>query len=168
MRTPVAPSVLPGGFPPVSPPQHPNKHLRELGASYDPELPISGAFGLTARKRGWKQDSKTWKKNWNACMKAEYDRLIGYRVANLATWQELCAKVGMKNSFTSINQCKKALVRVHVNLVDLLDCWNSDNLPTRFKSKKALAIYTEANNKFFGRHIAKQDKVLRVLLRKLL
>ncbi|CRL24406.1 unnamed protein product [Penicillium camemberti] len=157
---------LPG--PPVIARQHPNNHLRKLGATYNPELPISVAFGLVSLQRGWKPGSKTWKRNWNACMNDEYDRLIGYRVANLATWQELCAKVGIDDSFTSINQCKKALVRVHINLVDLLDCWNADRTPTRFKSKKALATYTETHNKFFGRHIAKQDKVLRVLLRKLL
>lgn len=57
---------------------------------------------------------------------------------------------------------------MHVNLVDLLDCWDSDYTPTRFRGKKALAAYTEETHKFFGRDIAKQDKVLRVLLRKLL
>jgi hypothetical protein len=36
-------------------------------------------------QRGWKQGSKTWKRNWTACMNDEYDRLIGYRAANLAT-----------------------------------------------------------------------------------
>jgi hypothetical protein len=36
-----------------------------------------------------------------------------------------------------------------------------------FRGKKALAAYTEETHKFFGRDIAKQDKVLRVLLRKL-
>ncbi|EKV06412.1 transcription factor Zn, C2H2 [Penicillium digitatum] len=165
----LAPPPVPlGGFLPIAPLRHPNKCLRELGVPYDPELPISAAFGWVSLQRGWKPGSKTWKKHWNSCMTAEYDRLIGYREANLATWQELCAKVSIKGSLVSINQCKKALVRVHVNLVDLLDCWNSDHTPTQFKSQKALAIYTEANNKFFGRHIAKQDKVLRVLLRHIL
>ena len=59
-------------------------------------------------------------------------------------------------------------MRVHVNLVDLLDCWDADHTPILFKSKKALATYTETHSKFFGRHIAKQDKVLRVLLRHLI
>lgn len=103
MRIPVAPPVPP----PIAPPLHPNKHLRSLGAPYNPELPISATFGLVTLQRGWKPSSKTWKKNWNACMSDEYDRLIGYRVPNLATWQELCAKVGITDSFTSINQCKK-------------------------------------------------------------
>ncbi|KAJ5953088.1 uncharacterized protein N7479_011501 [Penicillium vulpinum] len=153
---------------PLAPSEHPNQLLRKLGADHNPDLPVSFAFGLVGLQRGWKPGSKTWKKNWNSCMNSEYDRLIGCRVSSLVTWQELCTKVGINDSFTSITQCKKALARVHVNIVDLLDCWNSDSTPIRFKTKGALAAYTKANNMFFSRHIAKQDKVLHVLLRKLL
>ncbi|KAI2709064.1 hypothetical protein CBS147332_6123 [Penicillium roqueforti] len=153
---------------PLGPSEHPNQLLRKLGAHYDPDLSISDAFRLVGLRRGWKQGSKTWKRNWNACMNSEYDRLIGCRVSSLATWQQLCAKVGIKDSFSSITQCKKALVRVHVNIVDVLDSWNSDVTPICFRNKDALAAYTQSSTKFFGREIAKQDKVLRVLLRKLL
>jgi hypothetical protein len=90
---------------PLIPSEHPNQHLRKLGAN--PDLPVSAAFVLVGLHRGWKPGSKTWKKNWNACMNMEYDRLIGCRVNSLATWQDLCAKVGIEDTFTSINQCKK-------------------------------------------------------------
>lgn len=92
---------------PLGPSEHPNQLLRKLGAQYDPDLSISDAFRLVGLRRGWKQGSKTWKRNWNACMNSEYDRLIGCRVSSLATWQQLCAKVGIKDSFSSITQCKK-------------------------------------------------------------
>lgn len=92
---------------PLVPSDHPNQHLRKLGAQYDPDLPISFAFGLVGLQRGWKAGSETWKRNWNACMNCEYDRHIGSRVTTLATWQQLCAKVGIKDSVKSINQCKK-------------------------------------------------------------
>ncbi|KAJ5521139.1 hypothetical protein N7463_001592 [Penicillium fimorum] len=153
---------------PLSHSDHPNQLLRKLGVHYDPDLPISLAFRLVGSQRGWKPGSKTWKQNWNVCMDSEYDRLIGCPVTNLATWQELCAKVGIRDSFTSISQCKKALARVHVNLVDVLNAWNSDATPTRFKNQDALAKYTKESKKFFCRDLAKQDKVLRVLLRKIL
>lgn len=107
MFIPLSPAIPPPAGSPGAALQHPNNHLRKLGAAYNPELPISVAFGLISLQRGWKPGSKIWKRNWNACMNDEYDRLIGYRVANLATWQELCAKVGINDSFTSINQCKK-------------------------------------------------------------
>jgi hypothetical protein len=56
---------------------------------------------------------------------------------------------------------------VHVNLVDLLDVWNYDAIPQLFKSGKALADYTKQTGKWFGRDIAKQDNVLKILLRQL-
>lgn len=92
---------------PMAPSEHPNQLLQRLGAEYDPGLPISIAFGFVGLQRGWKPGSKTWKRNWNACMNYEYDRLIGCRVTSPATWQHLCAKVGIEGSFRSINQCKK-------------------------------------------------------------
>ncbi|KAJ5125083.1 uncharacterized protein N7515_008908 [Penicillium bovifimosum] len=153
---------------PLSILQHPNGYLRELNVTYDPDLPISHAFGRVSVQRGWKPGSKRWRKAWNACMNSEYNRLIGSRVTSLATWQELCAKVGLRGSFESINKCKKALARVHVNIVDLLECWNSDSTPTIFKSQKALAVYTQGSQKYFKRDVAKQDNVLKVLLRKLI
>jgi hypothetical protein len=94
-------------FIPLSPSQLPNGYLRGLDAPHDTNLPISYTFGLVSLQRGWKPGSRRWKKAWNACMNSEYDRLIGSRVTSLATWQELCAKVGLQESFTSINQCKK-------------------------------------------------------------
>ncbi|KAJ5555873.1 hypothetical protein N7535_008303 [Penicillium sp. DV-2018c] len=147
--------------------QHPNEYLRGLNVTHDPNISIIYAFGLLSEQRGWKQGSKRWKKAWNACMDSEYNRLIGSRVTSLPTWQELCDKVGLQGPFTSITQCKKALARVHVNIVDLLDCWNTDSKPPIFKNRKTLAEYTEGNHRYFRRDVAKQDKVLKVLLRKL-
>lgn len=94
-------------FVPLAPSDHPNLLLRKLGVPHTPDLPVSFAFRQVAVQRGWKPGSKKWKKNWNTCMNSEYDRLIGGRGSSLATWQELCTKVGIKDSFTSINQCKK-------------------------------------------------------------
>jgi hypothetical protein len=96
-------------FVPFAPSSHPNQLLQKLGAPHNPDLPISVAFSLVALQRGWKPGSNKWKKNWNTCMNSEYDRLIGCRVSSLATWQELCTKVGIEDSFTSINQCKKVM-----------------------------------------------------------
>lgn len=61
----------------------------------------------------------------------------------------------------------QALARVHVNIIDVLDCWNTPTIPKRFKTTEALRAYTKENNRFFARTIAKQDKILRVLLRHL-
>lgn len=57
---------------------------------------------------------------------------------------------------------------MHVNIVDLLDCWNSDRHPKMFANVHQLAKYTKREKKFFNREIAKQDKVLPVLLKKII
>lgn len=62
----------------------------------------------------------------------------------------------------------QALSRVYVNIVDLLNCWNTDRRPRQFRNVGQLSGYTRQKKLFFNRSVAKQDKVLRVLLKKLL
>ncbi|CAI7608611.1 unnamed protein product [Penicillium bialowiezense] len=144
-----------------------NSFIQQSGVAIDPGLPISLAFGLVSQAKGWKVGSRRWRKAWKTCMSLEYDRLIGSRGSSLETWQELCAKVGITKVLPSITKCKKALVKVHVNIVDLLDHWDTPIIPKRFKNRFELAEYAKETHKFFSRDIAKQDKVLKVLLRKL-
>jgi hypothetical protein len=60
------------------------------------------------------------------------------------------------------------LSRVFVNIIDLLECWDKEEQPRLFSSQKELSKYAKkGKGKTFGREIAKQDKVLRVLLKKL-
>jgi hypothetical protein len=61
----------------------------------------------------------------------------------------------------------QALSKVYVNIVDLLDCRILKKKPRKFPSLKALEKYTRETKRVFSRDIAKQDKLLRVLLRKL-
>lgn len=76
------------------------------GFPQDPGAPVSTEFARLAAFRHWASGSKTWKKNWNICMAAEYDRLIGSRIASPRSWRELCAKVGLDGSLPSIRQCR--------------------------------------------------------------
>lgn len=77
------------------------------GFDHDPTAGICAEFQRLSQHRKWKQGSKKWRKNWDACMNAEYERLIGIRVTSLATWQQICKKLGLKGLFTSITKCKK-------------------------------------------------------------
>lgn len=76
------------------------------GFCQNPNAPVSAEFARLAQLRGWKPGSHNWKRNWNACMRAEYDRLIGNRVASLDTWQQLCRKLNLDDSLPSIRQCR--------------------------------------------------------------
>lgn len=81
-----------------------------MGAGNDQDLPVSVAFHLASLKRGWKAGSKRWNRAWNACMKAEFDQLIGTDNNNLEGWRRLCVKVGIKGALPSITQCKKMIL----------------------------------------------------------
>lgn len=61
----------------------------------------------------------------------------------------------------------QALSKVYVNLVDLLDSRVNGSMVKKFPNLKALRDYTLRTEKFFRREVAKQDKLLRVLLRRL-
>ncbi|PYH93937.1 hypothetical protein BO71DRAFT_419687 [Aspergillus ellipticus CBS 707.79] len=134
----------------------------------DPDAPITAEFKRLAIQRQWKQGSKTWRKRWNRFIGMEYDRIIGNNLRGLDDWRELCAELDLPGPFASIRQCKKALSKVHVNIVDLLECRQLGCKPRKFPSQKALTTYTRKSGKFFGKSIAKQDKLLKVLLRRLL
>lgn len=67
---------------------------------------------------------------------------------------------------------------MHVNIVDLLEsrqlkrrdlleCRQVERKPKKFLSVAALSRYTRETQRFFAREKVKQDRVLRVLLRKL-
>lgn len=73
---------------------------------YHPDAPITKEFKRLARQRKWQHRSKTWRKNWNLCMKADYQSRIGVQVSKIETWQRMCTKVGIA-VFPSITKCKK-------------------------------------------------------------
>jgi hypothetical protein len=61
--------------------------------------------------------------------------------------------------------CAQALAHIYVNIIDLLECWEIiDETPRCFRNGWELAKYSKATGKLFPRDLAKQDKVLRVLL----
>lgn len=159
--------------------------------NYNPTLPVTDEFNRLARARRWTKESKAWKKNWKLCMGAQYDHLIGTRINDLNTWKHMCHKLKIPGEFTSITKCRKvslsqslteaaeqanfiacidlkALAKVYVNIVDLMECWNTEESPKRFPSRAALAKYTKEENLYFSRDVAKEDKVLRTLLKHIL
>ncbi|KAA8648342.1 uncharacterized protein ATNIH1004_004227 [Aspergillus tanneri] len=164
---------------------------------FNPNAPIGTEFHRLAQQRNWRKGSKTWRRNWNLYISSEYDRIIGQALpAGLEDWQDLCDELDLQGSFTSITKCKQvriqslgysryliknvcgnipdmansgsqALSRVHVNIVDLIECRQIGRRPRKFPNVSALADYTQETQRFFRRDVAKQDKLLRTLLRRL-
>lgn len=54
-----------------------------------------------------------------------------------------------------------------MNIVDLLDSRRTGEKVKTFKNISQLSKYTKQERKVFNRNLAKQDKLLRVLLRRL-
>lgn len=59
----------------------------------------------------------------------------------------------------------KALSKVYVNIVDLMDCRRSGGTPRLFLSLNALQNYTYKTGRFFPREKAKKEGFVRVLLK---
>lgn len=77
------------------------------GFDHHPNNPVSKEFKRLAKWTGWKNGSKKWRKNWNRCMAEQYDLLIGDRINDLATWQQMCRKLDIPGEFPSINKCRQ-------------------------------------------------------------
>lgn len=95
------------------------------GFDHRPDNPVSKEFGRLAKWRGWKNGSKNWRKNWNSCMAEQYDLLIGDRINDLATWQQMCRKLDIPGEFPSINKCRQVgpHYACHVPPIKLTRCF---------------------------------------------
>ncbi|RMJ23164.1 hypothetical protein PHISP_05956 [Aspergillus sp. HF37] len=134
---------------------------------HNPRASISGEFARLGAQRRWKQGSKTWRKNWDRCMSLEFDRLVG--CGGLGDWVDLCLELGVHGGgrLTSIRQCKMALARVNVNIVDFLDSRATGQIVQKFPSVSALREYTRRTGKLVPRDVVKQCNLLKVLLKQM-
>lgn len=83
---------------------------RFAGFKPDPSAPAKEEFTRLAKHRNWKKDGKTWRRQWNNFVIAEFAKHYGAEESKLAGWQALCLEVGVKEpiaELTSITKCKK-------------------------------------------------------------
>ncbi|KAI4093383.1 MAG: hypothetical protein LQ344_002971 [Seirophora lacunosa] len=131
--------------------------------------PILDEFRRLAQQQGWKR--RTWQFNVNRreCLQAEYEYQFGSIEAGnkLAAWQGLCAELGLSANIPSIVKCKKALRRVHVNILDLIDDRRAGRQIETFDSAQALADYTNEHKRYFPLEDAKADSLIKILLKQI-
>lgn len=91
----------------------------------------------------------------------------GADASKLDVWQTLCMEVGIQPAPSSITKCKKALERVHVNIVDLVNCRRSGSPVQRFHSYNELKRYTceKGKGRVFPRELAKEEGFIKALLK---
>ncbi|KAL8675078.1 MAG: hypothetical protein Q9168_000561 [Polycauliona sp. 1 TL-2023] len=131
---------------------------------------IDVEFQRLALRQGWVKRTTEWKVRRGDCLQAEYELQLGHIQPNgdRRDWQALCQELGVSiHGDPSITQCKKALKRVHVNLLDLIDARRTSEVAQRFPSAGTLAQYTRDRKRYFPLGKAKEDSLKKILLREI-
>ncbi|TLD22157.1 hypothetical protein PspLS_08159 [Pyricularia sp. CBS 133598] len=146
------------------------------GFEYDPAQPPAKSFARLEKHQGWQKGTSAYKKAWNkyqTALDSELDMWYGPS-DDLTAWHTLCRAIGIKPLPETCGQCKKAVRKKHVNIVDLVE-WSrnrgtSDKPVQTFANVAQLQAYTMETGKIFSKKMAKgggqgKKAVLRHLLR---
>ncbi|KAJ7223590.1 hypothetical protein GGX14DRAFT_427913 [Mycena pura] len=135
------------------------------GFTHDPAAPLQDEFARLAQLRGWTAGGKAFRREWAHCGRLEFEYHFGGQ-PTLTGWQAMCAFVGVARADVpnSVTQCKEALRKTFVNIVDLMDARRTGQPVKQHKSAKALKKYTIDSGKIFPKEAAKRNGYLKVLL----
>jgi hypothetical protein len=134
-----------------------------------PDWRQKGAFGALAGLKGWDQYTRKLeydklKATWTTFVEAEYSG------STLQHYQNLCDDLGINPIPGSVNECKRQLAGVFVNIVDLTQYrmdtraggWVSR--PLLHRDLEALKNYSNKEQKWYPTENARSE-MLRVLLK---
>ncbi|KAL6903960.1 hypothetical protein GGI43DRAFT_399274 [Trichoderma evansii] len=136
---------------------------------YDPQEESWPAYHRLVEFIGWKTGSKQERKareNFRRALVGQFGQLYGADENKLEVLQNLCAKIGISPVPSTITACKKAIKKVHVNIVDFVDSERTGEPVPTFGSLKQFREYTKENSKVFPKKEAKNNGLLRYLLRR--
>ncbi|KAI9069492.1 hypothetical protein FKP32DRAFT_1671383 [Trametes sanguinea] len=129
---------------------------------------ITEEFSRLASEKGWDKRSKEYKKKrkefYASAVTEDFTAFWGANETRLSAWRDLCLCIGIKNVPSSIEECKKALQPIHVNLVDLVDSKRTGHPPRLFKTESDLGHYSRQTAKIFPKARAKANPLLRQFL----
>ncbi|KAH7377615.1 hypothetical protein BKA66DRAFT_422029 [Pyrenochaeta sp. MPI-SDFR-AT-0127] len=111
------------------------------------------------RKRAAHDDFKT-------AMVHTFNTLYGTDADDIDAWHKLCVALDISPLPVNLQECRKAVQKVHVNLVDLVDS-RGEQIEV-FDSLEDLQDYTIETGKFFPKESAYAGGVLKALLREIL
>ncbi|KAJ7205856.1 hypothetical protein B0H12DRAFT_1225407 [Mycena haematopus] len=151
----------------------PVTHLSQFFSSYpkyeyDPSGPASQQFQkLKCVYKASPQDTAEIKAGFNRALGLMFSQVYGDEVNSLENWQRLCRVVEIDPIPGSLQACRFAIKRAHVNLMDLLDTQTTGEPVHRFATEEALSEYTKCTRKIFPRDDAYKGPLLRHLLRRI-
>ncbi|PPQ96285.1 hypothetical protein CVT26_005645 [Gymnopilus dilepis] len=102
--------------------------------------------------------------DFKTALAKQFDHVFGTDVNSLASWQSLCARLGVDPIPDSLRKCKAACLSKNVNLVDLV---GSHTCVRTFSTVEELSIYSFKTHRIFPKDKAKAGGLLRYLLRHL-
>ncbi|QPG95525.1 hypothetical protein C2857_001067 [Epichloe festucae Fl1] len=138
---------------------------------YDPHSEAWSEYHRMCAFFNWKKDCKKERAAntlFRDAIVAQFGCLYGVDENKLATLQRLCEKLEVFPVPQSVTSCKKAISKVHVNIMDFIDSERT-GVPIRiFGSLSQLRRYTVDNDKIFPKRQARKSALLRYLLRRIL
>jgi len=99
-------------------------------------------------------------------MKMEFASLYGSDEKDINNWHKLCHVLKIDPAPQTLQGCRAAVLKKHVNLVDLVE--GSKKEVRIFKTERELSEYTRTEKKFFPKEDAVDGGVLRALRRHIL
>ncbi|KJR85463.1 uncharacterized protein SPSK_09515 [Sporothrix schenckii 1099-18] len=143
---------------------------------YDRFKPPAESFRQLERFLDWRPGTKARERAWARYQRALVDEVqLWYGdVSDIAAWHDLCRAIGIRNLPPTTKECKAAVRRTHVNIVDLIE-WGRNgrpaNSPVRvYRTVEMLRVYTMGTHRVFprGEVIRKEDGATNIVLRYLL
>ncbi|TGO80860.1 hypothetical protein BPOR_1611g00020 [Botrytis porri] len=137
---------------------------------YESSAPIWMEFNRLCSHFNWDDDDynmREAKRKFKSAMVQEFNVIYGTDEKNLGLWQKLCYVLNIEPVPESLNECRKHVLRTHVNLVDLVETPRTGNPVEIFADLKDLREYTIKNEKFFPKEDAYAGGLLKFLLREI-
>ncbi|GBF64345.1 hypothetical protein TMEN_7037 [Trichophyton mentagrophytes] len=103
--------------------------------------------------------------NDSNALQIEFGRLANYEHGDkLSNLRLLCERY-LSETPASIKACKKALRRVHINLLDWIESQRRGDEPHVFRSENQLRHYTRKHKRYFPKKILDDIPIMKVFLR---
>ncbi|KAF8951641.1 hypothetical protein BDZ97DRAFT_1884932 [Flammula alnicola] len=119
----------------------------------------------------WERDDherKDAREGFRNALTKQFNSNYGTNSEDLNAWQALCARLGVSPIPETLKECRQTVMNTHVNLVDLVDVFESRRQVTIFRSVEELSEYTKDTGKYFPKENAYAGDLLKYLLRQIL
>ncbi|EIN03758.1 hypothetical protein PUNSTDRAFT_77588 [Punctularia strigosozonata HHB-11173 SS5] len=138
------------------------------GFEFDATRGIIPEFDRLCSERSWgKKRRQTARRKLNGFIAEEFNAAYGTLDNDLIQWQTLSRELRVEPVPDSVSQCKQAVKRIHVNIVDLLDARARGEQVRLHRNMHQLAQYSIRTGKIFPKKQAKAGLLLKYLLRQI-